>query len=83
MAIIESAFPSLLSGNTTYTVALYSVDTDKIAARSEGSLDEALQAIYAYSKTPASKDDALTRYGTAVIIISKDQQVLEYSEQIQ
>lgn len=83
VAIIESAFPSLLSGNTTYTVALYSVDTDKIAARSEGSLDEALQAIYAYSKTPASKDDALTRYGTAVIIISKDQQVLEYSEQIQ
>ena len=40
-------------------------------------LDDAMQSIYAYSKTPASKDDALTRRGTAVIVFSKDQQVLE------
>lgn len=80
VAIIESAFPSLFTGKITYTAAVYTVDQEKIAARSDGgSLDDAMQSIYAYSKTPASKDDALTRRGTAVIVFSKDQQVLEYS----
>ena len=82
VAIVESAYPSLFSGNITYTVGIYKADAEEIAKRSEKStIEEAMQSVYAYSKTPASKDELLHRYGTALIITSKDGTVISYSDQ--
>ncbi len=82
VAIVESAYPSLFSGNITYTVGIYKADAEEITKRSEKStMEEAMQSVYAYSKTPASKDEFLHRYGTALIITSKDGTVISYSDQ--
>lgn len=58
IAIIESAYKPFLSREVTYHVAHYSVT---------GEISEDLWEL---KKTPASKHDALTREGTAVILVN-------------
>lgn len=67
VAIIESAYKSFLSREVTYNVAYYSVS------------GEATDDLWELKKTPASKHDALTRAGTAVIIMdNRTEEVLDF-----
>ena len=65
VAIIEYAKKPFLSGKVTYTVALYGVDEEAAAA------DPGLSAYWGLKKTPASKNEDLTRLGTATISADK------------
>ena len=58
VAIIESAYRPFLSRETTYTVAFYAVD------------GEVSDGLWELKKTPASKHEALTRIGEAVIVMN-------------
>ena len=58
VAIIESAYRPFLSRETTYTVAFYAVD------------GEVSDGLWELKKTPASKHEALTRVGEAVIVMN-------------
>lgn len=82
VAIVESAYPTLISGTVTYQAAIYAMHKEAIVSRSE-SLDEGMKKIFAYSKTPASKDEALTRIGTATIVTQKDGTLISYSDDLQ
>ena len=59
VAIIESAYQKFLGKEVTYTVALYAADSPETAQD---------DATWALKKTPASKNPALTRLGTATIV---------------
>lgn len=58
IAIIESAYKPFLGQETTYNVAYYAVD------------GEVTDDLWALKKTPASKHEALTLAGNAVIVIN-------------
>lgn len=58
VAIIESAYRPFLSWETTYTVAFYAVD------------GEVSDGLWELKKTPASKHEALSRIGEAVIVMN-------------
>lgn len=58
VAIIESAYRPFLSRETTYTVAFYAVD------------GEVSDGLWELKKTPASKHEALSRIGEAVIVMN-------------
>ena len=59
VSVIESAYRSFLSREVTYTVAYYAAQVPE-----DGDMD----ALWALKKTPASKHEALTRLGSAVIV---------------
>ena len=61
VSVIESAYKQFMGSEVTYTVAYYAVDSEKV----EGA--EAMEKLWSLKKTPASKHEALTRMGTAVI----------------
>ena len=61
VSVIESAYKKFMGTEVTYTVAYYAVDSEKV----EGA--EAMEKLWSLKKTPASKHEALTRMGTAVI----------------
>ena len=61
VSIIESAYREFLGREVTYTVAYYSVDTDKLTT----SVD-----IRSLKKSQAAKHEALTRVGTAEIVMN-------------
>ena len=58
VAVIESAYREFLGRETTYLVAYYAVDGD------------VTEDLWELKKTPASQHEALTRIGTAVIIMN-------------
>ena len=58
MAVIEYAKQPFLGSEITYTVAVYQAADDF----------EITEEMWGYKKTPASKDDNLTRMGTATIV---------------
>ena len=58
VAIIESAYKEFLGREVTYTVAYYAVDGD------------VTDDLWELKKTPASQHEALTRVGTAEIILN-------------
>ena len=64
VAVVESAYPKLFSQEVTYTVAIYLADAQAVEQRGD-----TMETLYTYSKTPASKDGALTKLGTAVLVV--------------
>ena len=58
ISIIESAYKPFLGQETTYNVAYYAVDGD------------ITDSLWELKKTPAAKHEALTRAGTAVIVMN-------------
>ena len=73
VSVIESAYKPFLGSETTYTVAYYAVDTGKLEN------EAAMEALWSLKKTPASKHEALTRTGTAVIVMKdKTGEVLSF-----
>lgn len=66
VSIVESAYRGFLEKDTTYTVAVYTVDTEALEANG-GRMD----ALWVYSKSKAAKDENLTRVGTATIVVTE------------
>ncbi len=67
VAVIESAMHPFLSKITTYTVGVYQVDPETLAGE-EKTMDD----LWAYSKSPASKDPALTRLATVTFVLDEN-----------
>ena len=67
VAVIESAMHPFLSKITTYTVGVYQVDPEALAEE-EKTMDD----LWAYSKSPASKDPALTRLATVTFVLDEN-----------
>ena len=61
VSIIESAYKPFLGRETTYNVAYYGVDPDKLTTDTD---------IRSLKKSAAAKHEALTRAGTAVIVMN-------------
>lgn len=73
VSIIETAYKQFLGSEVTYTVAYYAVEP-KMADTPDGSMQidqEFMESLWSLKKTPASKHEALTRAGTAVIQINE------------
>lgn len=71
---VESAYKKFLSGEVTYSVAVYSVDEDALAG-----YDKDLETIRGLSKSKAkavAKDGVMELVGTATVVLDKDGQVL-------
>ncbi len=79
LTVIESAYPSLLSGKVRYTVQVYRILEETIKERSD-SLQDELSKIWAYSRTPASKDSALEYVGRAYFTLDQTGSLTEYSD---
>ena len=86
ITVVEAAYPKLFSKQVTYTVGVYSLDEEVmdqniLAEHAEVTEDlraSSLKTMQGYSKTPASKDTALVRIGTATFVLDADQQCLDY-----
>ncbi len=90
VAVIESATPKFRDPNVTYEVAIYTVD----AAELENNIAEAREAdpestygldtLNGYSRSPASKDDALVSVGHATIVVNnKTDELVSYVDDIE
>ena len=78
VTIVESAYPYVLREEIDYTVAVYRVQKDL------QDLDEYLTLAFSYSKSPASKDENLSRIGTAQIVTDKvGAQLLSYHDDVE
>lgn len=84
VTIVESAYKEFLGKETTYTVAVYLLDTqmleEKIGAEKADNPKSTYsgETLWGYSKSKAAKDEVLTRAATAVIVVeNKTGQVLE------
>ncbi len=67
VAVIESAMHPFLGKTTTYTVAVYSVDTEVMTQNGK-----AMDDLWAYSKSVAAKDQAMTRLATVTFVLNED-----------
>lgn len=73
VSVIESAYKEFLGKEVTYTVAYYTVDEEALG-------EDTFESLWGLKKTPASKHEALTRLGTAVIVINeKTDEVLDFA----
>lgn len=87
VAIIESAYPKFNDPNVTYSVAVYSVNGEELAANIEEQKAEnpdsayGLDTLNGYSKSKAKADDALESRGYAEIVLDKKTgEVVSYSD---
>ena len=82
VTIIESARSTVGSGEMTYDLAIYRIDSKKFeekraeaeaaaAAGKEGAKPYNLDTLNGYSKSKAAKDDALIRIGTGTAVTDK------------
>ena len=77
VTIIESARSTVFSGEITYQVAIYRIDAEKFAEKAAAAQADPAADPYTrdtldgYSKSPASKDDALIRVGSGRIVADK------------
>ncbi len=80
VTVVESALPKFGNPEITYTAAVYQADLEAIRARTaEGGKD--LEAVRGYSKSPAAKDEALSRQtGVTAVINGETGAVLSYQE---
>jgi ECF transporter S component (folate family) len=62
VTIVESAYRPFLGSETTYNVAVYTADQDK--------LSDGLDEVWKLSKSKAAKHEALSRVATAVIVVN-------------
>ena len=81
VTIVESAYKEFMGKEITYTVAIYQLDKtvleENIAAADSAYSEETL---WTYSKSPASKETALTRVATATIVVNEETgAVISYS----
>ena len=75
VSVIESAYRKFGKGYITYNVALYTVDEDTLSENGQ-TLDD----VRGLSKSPAAKNEALTRAATAEIRLDrKTGEILEFS----
>ena len=74
-AVVESAFQPFLSGDTTWTVAVYAIDAEKLAEK-----PETFKGFSGYSKSKAAADPALIRLYTARIVTGGDGKVLSFEK---
>ena len=70
VTVVEAAKKPFLSGKTTYTAAVYTVNTELTAE------DET--TVWGYSKSKAKKDTRLTRAATATIVVDSEGNVLSF-----
>ena len=92
VTVIESAYPSLVKQTTTYTIAVYAADEEALRTRlteenpektvTDADYGAALQALLRYSKSPAAKDTALKRLGTATLVLNGDGSLLSYEDDL-
>ncbi len=92
VTVIESAYPSLVKQTTTYTIAVYAADEETLRTRlteenpektvTDADYEAALQALLRYSKSPAAKDTALKRLGTAILVLNGDGSLLSYEDDL-
>ena len=87
VTIVESAYKKFLGNEITYTVAVYELDEAKLAENIAAALEKDPKSTYGadtlwgYSKSPASKDTALSRLATVTVVINeKTGQILSYQE---
>lgn len=82
VTVIESARSTVGSGEMTYELAIYRIDTKKfnekqaaaeaaVAAGEEGAKPYTRDTLDGYSKSRAAKDDALIRIGTGTAVTEK------------
>lgn len=74
VTIIESAYRQFGKGYTIYNVAVYSVDTEALAASGN-----TMDTLRAYSKSKAAKDETMTRIASAVLEVNKDGSLRSYT----
>ncbi len=80
VSVVESAYRKFLGHETTYTVAVYVVDEEKLAEKAASDGKYGLDTLRGYSKSKAAKDDTLTREATAVVVKSdKTGEVLSFA----
>ena len=68
LTVIEYAAQPFLGDRITYTVAVYEVKEDVTIT----------ETMWGYKKTPASKDENLTRVATATVVTDTDGKVLSF-----
>lgn len=90
VAVIESAIPKFRDPNVTYEVAVYTVDQAELEANIADAKAEDPESTYGldtlsgYSRSPASKDDALVAAGHATIVVDKKtDEVVSYTDDIE
>ena len=83
VTIIESAHTSIGNPNMTYAVTIYRIDMERFSAKqaeAETALAEhredakpyTVDTLHGYSRTPASKDDALIPIGHGTIVANRE-----------
>ncbi len=87
VTIVESAYKKFMGSEVTYTVAVYTVDeavlADNIAAAKEKDPKSTYgeESLWAYSKSPAARDTALTRVATVTVVLDEQSgDVIRYEE---
>ena len=75
VTIVESAYRKFGKGYITYHVAVYAVDTEALAADDSKKLD----TLRAYSKSPAAKEETMTRIATAELVVNNSGELLRYT----
>ena len=71
VTIIESARRKVGDNRLTYALAIYRLDPDKFAEQAAADESYTIDTVRGYSKSPASKDEALTKIGTATAVTNK------------
>ena len=74
-AIVESAYSPFLSGETSWTVAVYKMDLEVLAGE-----DKTVDTVMGYSKSKAAKDPALTRLYTAEMKTGGDGTLISFEK---
>ena len=75
---VESAYKKFLGETTTYQVAVYQVDEEKL-----GAYDKDLETIRGLSKSKAkavAEDGVMTKIGQATVVLNKDTNQVESFE---
>ena len=75
---IESAYKKFLTDETTYTVAVYTVDEEALSG-----YDKDLETIRGLSKSKAkavAEDGIMTKIGQATVVLNKDTNQVESFE---
>ena len=71
VTIIESGYRKVGKPELTYTLAIYTLDAEKLAEKSAATEGYTIDTVRGYSKSKAAADDVLTRIGTATAVTDK------------
>ena len=71
VTIVEAANRKVGNPDLTYSLAIYSLDADKLAEKAAVEEGYGLDTVRGYSKSKAAADDVLTRIGSATAVTDK------------